>query len=107
MATQARTPVAGARVEAVIVSSGRTPTEDGPYFEGRQHRRLRMLVLPPADAEGVIPLPALQAGHRPGGYVLRLTTPAGIRLDIPVTVTAAPAAPAHPPRPPSGSTCPR
>ncbi|KEF03610.1 hypothetical protein DF17_27560 [Streptomyces rimosus] len=97
-ATQDRTPAAGARVEAVILSSagGSTPTEDGPYFEDRQHRRLRTLVLPPADAEGVIPLPALHAGRRPGSYLLRLTTPAGVRLDIPVTVTAEPAAPVHP-----------
>ncbi|OKH98851.1 hypothetical protein A6A06_24835 [Streptomyces sp. CB02923] len=63
------------------------PGPDGPSFQDGHGRPVRSLLLAPADAEGRLTLPPLRTGPHPGSYILRLTTPSGDVLDVPLTVT--------------------
>ncbi|WP_327357926.1 lytic transglycosylase domain-containing protein [Streptomyces sp. NBC_01304] len=84
LATAAGKPVAGVRITASL-----EPVEGGPFFkeEGAAGRAAHSVVLDPPGADGQVAVPEIAAGDHPGTYTLVLTTPEGVRLEIPLTVT--------------------
>ncbi|MFY1676431.1 lytic transglycosylase domain-containing protein [Streptomyces sp. WMMC905] len=112
----------GVTVTAVVVTSETEPSErgDGPYFEDPDGVAVRTLE-GETDAAGALVLPTLYADDIAGTFTLRLTTPGGGTLDIPLTVlpddpadptatpdptpTAGPSEPS-PPRPSAGASAP-
>ncbi|MFI1201717.1 hypothetical protein ACH4VR_20080 [Streptomyces sp. NPDC020883] len=58
----------------------------GPHFEDEHGGPVRTLALPGTDAEGRLSLPQLFTDEHRGAYTLRLTTPEGISLDVPLIV---------------------
>ncbi|MGW1195039.1 lytic murein transglycosylase [Streptomyces sp. NPDC002536] len=80
-ATRHGQPALGTRITATVVGS-----DDAPYFTDADGIPVRTLALPAPGSDGVVTLPVLRAGRNPGTYVLRLTTPEGVALDVPLTV---------------------
>ncbi|MFE5736734.1 lytic murein transglycosylase [Streptomyces celluloflavus] len=90
-ATARNKPAAGIRITATLFNGdgeeeGSRQATVGPYFEGEHGDPVRTLALPGTDAEGRLTLPQLFTDEHPGTYTLRLTTPEGISLDLPLTV---------------------
>ncbi|MFI7099665.1 lytic murein transglycosylase [Streptomyces sp. NPDC050161] len=105
-ATDHGTPTPGVRLTATVLHHTEDTEERteqppqastyGPYFkdehgEHDEHgdpARTRTLLLDATDTAGRLTLPQLFTDNRPGTYTLRLTTPQGATLDIPLTVDA-------------------
>ncbi|MFH8590399.1 lytic murein transglycosylase [Streptomyces rimosus] len=91
LATHRTRPAAGVRITATVLvvdQDGKPePSTSGPYAEDADGKPVRAWALPPAAADGRVTLPALQADQHPGIYTLRLTTPSGTALDLPLTIT--------------------
>ncbi|WP_245689336.1 lytic murein transglycosylase [Streptomyces chattanoogensis] len=91
-ATARDKPVPGIRLTATLLAGAddeegaAEESTVGPYFKDRHGDPVRTLVLPTADADGRFALPQLFTDEHPGTYTLRLTTPEGATLDIPLTV---------------------
>ncbi|KUL34918.1 hypothetical protein ADL22_29290 [Streptomyces sp. NRRL F-4489] len=89
--TTGNKPTPGVRLTATLLDSAREREQPrecafGPYFKDEHGNPLRTLVLPDTDSEGRLTLPQLFTGERSGSYTLRLATPEGVTLDIPLTV---------------------
>ncbi|MFF4737765.1 lytic transglycosylase domain-containing protein [Streptomyces sp. NPDC001262] len=81
-ATRHGQPALGTRITATLDGS----SDEAPYFTDADGAPVRTLVLPAPGSDGLVTLPVLHAGRNPGTYVLRLTTPEGVTLDVPLTV---------------------
>ncbi|MBD0710504.1 MULTISPECIES: lytic transglycosylase domain-containing protein [unclassified Streptomyces] len=77
----------GVVVTAEIAATG--SGADAPYFKDGAGAPLRTLTVT-TDENGLITLPELFAGDKPGEYVLRLTTSGGVGTEVKLTVTAPP-----------------
>ncbi|WP_236573916.1 lytic transglycosylase domain-containing protein [Streptomyces sp. GS7] len=87
-ATEHHKPAPGVCLTATLLDGTEEPREAtfGPYFKDDHGHPVRTLALPATDSDGRITLPQLFTDQHPGTYTLRLTTPHGATLDIPLTV---------------------
>ncbi|UJB46938.1 lytic murein transglycosylase [Streptomyces sp. A1-5] len=92
-ATARNKPTPGIRLTATLLHGALEQEQAqestyGPYFKNEHGDPVRTLVLPPTDSAGRLDLPQLFTDEHPGNYTLRLATPEGVTLDIPLTVGA-------------------
>ncbi len=92
-ATAHNEPSSGVRITATLLNGTGSKEEEeaqqatvGPYFKDDHGHPIRTLVLPGTDSEGRLDLPQLFTDAHPGIYTLRLTTPKGVRLGVPLIV---------------------
>ncbi|MGI5530352.1 lytic transglycosylase domain-containing protein [Streptomyces syringium] len=93
-ATRYGQPAVGTSISATVIRSKNNPAEStvGPYFTGADSGTpVRSLTLPPPGTDGVVTLPEIHTDPNSGTYILRLTAPEGVTLDIELTVEAPPA----------------
>ncbi|WP_206308707.1 lytic transglycosylase domain-containing protein [Streptomyces sp. A1136] len=112
VATAKGQPVAGTKATADLVAKGEggawVPVDPakatGPYFKGKDGKKLFTLELDPSDADGKITLPELfTTDVAPGTYFLRVLTPDKVELILELKITAA-ATPIPTPTPTPNST---
>ncbi|MEU2359775.1 lytic transglycosylase domain-containing protein [Streptomyces noursei] len=90
-ATASTRPTPGIHLTATLLNSADEQKQAqestyGPYFKNEHGAPVRTLVLLPTDSAGRLNLPQLFTDERSGNYTLRLVTPEGVTLDIPLTV---------------------
>ena len=92
-ATYKGKPAAGLRITAQMINSATAAkpeeADKGPYFKpsGDDGKKLRTLTSLTTNAEGVLRLPRIHTDATTGEFPLRLTTPEGKTLTIPLKVT--------------------
>ncbi|WP_405612010.1 lytic transglycosylase domain-containing protein [Streptomyces sp. NBC_00076] len=76
---------------ATLIKSALDPTENdkGPYFKDADGKTVRTLTGLETDKDGLLKLPKLYADDTAGTYMLRITTPGGAAINVPLTVAAA------------------
>ncbi|MBC9719695.1 hypothetical protein H9Y04_45290 [Streptomyces sp. TRM66268-LWL] len=90
-ATHRGAPLEGVALTATVLDGAGEPAADCPYFIDAAGEPQRTLTLAPTGRDGTVTLADLFAGDTAGAFLVRLTAPGGVLLDLPLTIHPAPA----------------